>query len=87
MSELKRFKPALTNTQTPWPNLDVKLLGASMVESDNGDWVYYADINKIKAEGVREALKALDNRQKYSERFLNGRQYLEEYANHLDKGE
>ena len=34
---MKRYKPELTNTQKPWPHLDVK-----MVECEDGGYVEYS---------------------------------------------
>ena len=50
MSEVKRYKPELSNTATPWPNLNVKLLEATMAESNDGEWIKASDINRIKAQ-------------------------------------
>lgn len=43
---MKRYKPALTNTQKPWPNLDVKILEASMVECEGGEYIKYSPMHE-----------------------------------------
>ena len=43
---MKRYKPSLTNTQKPWPHLDVKILEASMVECEGGDYIKYSPMQE-----------------------------------------
>ena len=83
MNELKRYKPVLANTgETPWPN--VKITEAAMQESETGDWVRYEDVNKIRAQAVRECAAALE-----IDTLRNGSDamYMRDYANKIERGE
>lgn len=86
-NELKRYNPALTNTATPWPNLDVKLLEASMSQSPTGVWVRYEDVKayeqKLRADAVREFFKWIKD---YPENNISDAAICD-YVDKIERGE
>ena len=48
MDQIKRYNPELVNAPTNWKNAEIKLLQATMVESECGEWIKASDIDTIK---------------------------------------
>ena len=71
------------NRYEPIPN-PTEPFGFTMEESETGDWIKYEDINKLRAQAVRECAAALE-----IDTLRNGSDamYMRDYADKIERGE
>ena len=75
---MKRYKPGLTSTQKPWPNLYAKIMGASMIECEDGGYVEHSPMLDAAPE-MYAMLKDI------AERYPNSRHIYEPISKLLAK--
>lgn len=47
---MKRYRPALVNEETPWRNVCVPMVKASMVECETGGYIEYSPLHESALE-------------------------------------
>lgn len=59
---MRRYKPAMVNVETPWNNISVPMVQASMVECEDGGYIKYLPLHEA-APKMYAALEHIMNNQ------------------------